>query len=76
MTNLLQPHALSDAEHFLELARNVLDISLRFPVIGALAGRLDARNLLDEPFKSVQGTVTRESWTVGRTFQLGFTFRP
>ena len=58
------------------LARNVLDVSLRFPVIGALAGRIDARNLLDEPFKSMQGTVTRESWTVGRTFQLGFTFRP
>jgi arabinose-5-phosphate isomerase len=26
MTNLLQPHALSDAEHFLELARAVLEI--------------------------------------------------
>ena len=26
MTNLLQPHALSDAEHFLALARNVLEI--------------------------------------------------
>ncbi len=26
MTNLLQPHELSDAEHFLELARSVLDI--------------------------------------------------
>src|ERR1700681_3743880 len=26
MTNLLQPHALADAEHFLELARGVLDI--------------------------------------------------
>ena len=26
MTNLLQPHALSDAEHFLALARDVLDI--------------------------------------------------
>ena len=26
MTNLLQPHQVSDAEHFLELARNVLDI--------------------------------------------------
>src|ERR1700694_1457651 len=26
MTNLLQPHALSDAEHFLELARGVLEI--------------------------------------------------
>src|SRR5687767_11448140 len=26
VTNLLQPHALSDAEHFLDLAREVLDI--------------------------------------------------
>ena len=26
MTNLLQPHQVSDAEHFLELARSVLDI--------------------------------------------------
>src|SRR5688572_9375464 len=26
MTNLLQPHALADSEHFLELARAVLDI--------------------------------------------------
>ena len=26
MTNLLQPHALSDAEHYLELARGVLEI--------------------------------------------------
>ncbi len=26
MTNLIQPHELSDAEHFLELARGVLDI--------------------------------------------------
>ena len=26
MTNLLQPHQVADAEHFLELARRVLDI--------------------------------------------------
>ena len=26
MTNLLQPHQVADAEHFLELARGVLDI--------------------------------------------------
>ena len=60
----------------LQIARNVMDLSVRFPVIGPLQGRFDARNLLDEPFKSVQGTVTRESWTIGRTFQLGLVFRP
>jgi arabinose-5-phosphate isomerase len=38
MTNLLQPHALSDAEHFLELAREVLDIEAE--AVRALKDRL------------------------------------
>ena len=59
-----------------QLPRNALDLSLRFPVWGALQGRVDARNLLNEPFKTVQGSVTRDSWTTGRTFQMGFVFRP
>ena len=57
-------------------ARNVMDFSLRFPVAGALSGRFDARNLLDEPFESLQGTVTREYWKSGRTFQFGMIWRP
>lgn len=57
-------------------ARNVVDFSLRFPVAGALSGRFDARNLLDEPFESVQGTVTREYWKSGRTFQFGMIWKP
>jgi len=31
----------------IQLARNVMDVSLRFPVFGAISGRFDARNLLD-----------------------------
>jgi len=38
MTNLLQPHALSDAEHFLALARDVLDIEA--DAVRALKDRL------------------------------------
>ncbi|HEY4997950.1 MAG TPA: KpsF/GutQ family sugar-phosphate isomerase, partial [Usitatibacter sp.] len=38
MTNLLQPHALADAEHFLELARGVLDIEA--DAVRSLKGRL------------------------------------
>ncbi|MBK6488227.1 MAG: TonB-dependent receptor [Gemmatimonadetes bacterium] len=60
----------------IQVARNVMDVSVRFPIVGPFQGRLDARNLLDEPFKTVQGTVIREAWTVGRTFQLGVSFRP
>jgi len=57
-------------------ARNVMDFSLRFPVVGAFSGRLDAKNLLDEPFQSIQGTVTREYWKSGRTFQFGMIWKP
>ena len=56
--------------------RNVMDFSLRFPVFGALSGRFDAKNLLDEPYESVQGTVTRDYWKAGRTFQFGMIFKP
>jgi TonB-dependent receptor len=56
--------------------RNVMDFSLRFPVVGALSGRFDAKNILDEPYQSVQGTVTREYWKSGRTFQFGMIWRP
>src|SRR5258706_13098086 len=38
MTNLLQPHELADAEHFLELARGVLEIE--GDAVRALRGRL------------------------------------
>lgn len=38
MTNLLQPHELADAEHFLELARGVLDIEA--DAVRALKARL------------------------------------
>jgi arabinose-5-phosphate isomerase len=38
VTNLLQPHELADAEHFLELARGVLDIEA--DAVRALKGRL------------------------------------
>ena len=57
-------------------ARNVMDFSLRFPVAGAFSGRFDAKNLLDEPFQSIQGTVTREYWKSGRTFQFGMIWKP
>jgi outer membrane receptor protein involved in Fe transport len=57
-------------------ARNVLDFSLRFPVVGPLSARFDAKNLLDEAFESVQGTVTREYWKAGRTFQFGMLWKP
>jgi outer membrane receptor for ferrienterochelin and colicin len=60
----------------IEQARTALDFSLRFPVIAALSGRFDAKNLLDDPYRTVQGTVTRDSYLTGRVFQLGLIWRP
>lgn len=59
-----------------EQPRNVVDLSLRFPLVGAVSGRFDARNLADAPFKIQQGTVTREGYRTGRIFQAGLSWRP
>ncbi|HSA56107.1 MAG TPA: TonB-dependent receptor [Gemmatimonadaceae bacterium] len=56
--------------------RNVLDFSVRFPVLSAVSARFDARNLFDEPYEVMQGTVTRESWRAGRVYQMGLVWRP
>ena len=59
-----------------EEERHVVDVSLRFPIRGGLAGKLDAKNLLDAPYEVTQGTVTRERWRAGRTLSFGVTWRP
>lgn len=59
-----------------ELPRNVLDFALRFPIVGPLSGRFDAKNLLDAPYETLQGTVTREFWRTGRVFQMGVVWKP
>ena len=56
--------------------RNQLDFSLRFPIVGSLSGRVDARNLLDAPHEMTQGDVTRQYWKTGRVFQTGLVWRP
>jgi hypothetical protein len=58
-----------------EQSRNVLDLSLRFALTGSVSAKLDARNILDEPYSVTQGTVTRESWRVGRSFSLGLSWK-
>ncbi|HEU5171394.1 MAG TPA: TonB-dependent receptor [Gemmatimonadales bacterium] len=59
-----------------ERPRHVLDFSLRFPVFPGISGRLDAKNLVDSPYRLVQGPVLREYYKAGRTFGLGFTWQP
>ena len=52
-------------------ARDVLDFSLRLPVLRGMRARLDAKNLFDARYLVTQGTVTTDAYRVGRTFQAG-----
>ena len=38
--------------------------------------KIDAKNLLDSPYETIQGTATRELYHTGRTIQAGFQIRP
>lgn len=58
----------------IEQPRNVLDLSVRFPVAGGLSARLDAKNLLDAPYRINQGRVIRESYHAGRVIGIGFSW--
>ena len=57
-----------------EEVRHALDFSLRFPVISAITGKLDVKNLLDSQTRLSQGTVTKEQYFSGRRFAVGLTW--
>lgn len=59
-----------------EEARQVVDFSLRFPVLQGLTGKFDAKNLLDYETRLSQGTVTKEFYYSGRRFGIGLTWQP
>jgi outer membrane receptor for ferrienterochelin and colicin len=58
-----------------EQPRHALDLSIRFPVIGSLSGKLDAKNLLDQPYEILQDDVVRERYRAGRVLSLGLSWR-
>ena len=59
-----------------EEARSALDVAMRVPLFGTLAAKFDAKNLLDQPYRQTQGTVTRESYYSGRVYTVGLNWRP
>lgn len=61
--------------NIVEASRHVVDLSLRFPVFGALTGRVDARNLLDARYRYMQGNLEREGYNAGRTLAVGFSWK-
>lgn len=61
--------------NIVEKPRHVFDLSLRFPVVGSLSGRVDARNLLDARYRFLQGNLEREGFNAGRILSFGFSWR-
>jgi outer membrane receptor protein involved in Fe transport len=59
-----------------ERERHIVDFSLRLPVNSRVSARLDARNLLDAPYRFEQGPVTRETYRIGRSYTVGFSWKP
>lgn len=59
-----------------ELERHMVDFSVRFPIGDRFSGRFDAKNLMDAPYRLVQGPITRESYRMGRGYTFGLSWRP
>ena len=59
-----------------ELPRHVVDASAQAQLGSRIALKLDAKNLLDAPYRVVQGTVTRLRYHAGRVVTLGVTLTP
>ena len=57
-------------------ARNGLDFSLQLPVFSVLSAKINARNLLDAPYRETSGGLTRVSYRTGRTLSVGFGWTP
>jgi outer membrane receptor protein involved in Fe transport len=65
----------ADVVDVVERPRHLVDLTLRFPLIGSATAKIDLENLLDSPFKLEQGPVLREHYRTGRSVSLGITWR-
>ena len=59
-----------------EEARHVLDFSLQVPVFGTTSLKLDAKNLLDAPYRVTQAGILRSRYKAGRVLSLGVSWQP
>jgi outer membrane receptor protein involved in Fe transport len=59
----------------MEQPRHMVDLSIRIPLGDRWAWKMDARNLLDAPFRLTQGPVTRESFRTGRVLNIGVSWK-
>ena len=59
-----------------EEARNIVDASVRFPLVKSLDARIDAKNLLNAEYRFTQANLVRESYSAGRVLSVGLNWRP
>ena len=59
-----------------EQARHVVDLSVLVPIFANTSIRLDGKNLLDSPYRVLQGDVTRLRYKAGRVFSFGASWNP
>jgi hypothetical protein len=59
-----------------ELPRHVLDFSLQIPFMSGISAKFDIRNLLNAPYETRQGSITRTRYDAGRSFSLGIRWQP
>jgi outer membrane receptor protein involved in Fe transport len=59
-----------------EQARHFVDFSMQVPVLGRASLKFDAKNLLDAPYRVLQGGIMRARYKTGRVVALGATWEP
>jgi outer membrane receptor protein involved in Fe transport len=59
-----------------EEARHLVDLSAQFQPWPSVSVKLDAKNLLDAPYRFTQGDVVRLRYKSGRSFSVGFGWTP
>jgi len=56
--------------------RNMLDLSLQFPLLDGVSAKFNGRNLLDAKYEERAGGLTRVSYRTGRVFSLSLSWTP
>ena len=59
-----------------EEARHLIDAAVHVPLGRHLGVKLEAKNLLDSPYRLTQGDVLRQRWKLGRSFGFAFSWQP
>ena len=59
-----------------EQARHIVDLSLQVPLFDRLSLKADGKNLLDAPYRVLQGDILRARYRLGRVVSLGATWQP